>query len=76
MISEHDVIALTQTLPNSPFVAGDCAVVVHIYPGALAYELEFFSGSGDSIGVYTAESNYVRPLSSKDVSHVRELVTV
>lgn len=76
MIEEHDVVALTQALPKSPFVAGDCGVVVHIYPGAVAYELEFFSGSGQSIGIHTASSTFVRPLSSREVSHVREFVAV
>ena len=76
MIEEHDEVVLTRDLPKTPFVAGDCGVVVHIYPGAVAYELEFFSGDGQTIGVHTAESSCVRSLTSREVSHVRELAGI
>ena len=71
MIEEHDMVALTKNLPGTPFVVGDCACIVHIYPNAVAYELEFFAGNGHTIGVHTAEASSVRPLTSRDVKHVR-----
>ena len=59
-------------LPEYHLKAGDVGVVVHIYKGAVAYEMEFFTLSGDTLDVVTVESEQVRPVSNRDVLHVRQ----
>jgi hypothetical protein len=73
MINEHDSVVLTKDLPKAGLVAGDVGVVVHVYPGNAAYEVEFVRYDGSTIGVETLEADAVRRAGTRDVPHVREL---
>ena len=73
MIAEHDSVVLTKDLPASGLVSGDVGVVVHVYRGGAAYEVEFVSLDGSTIAVETLEGPAVRPAARSDVPHVREL---
>lgn len=73
MIQEHDYVALTQDLPAEGLYAGDVGTVVHIHRGGTAYEVEFMTLTGQTIAVATVDSSKLRPVNSRDVSHVREL---
>ena len=46
MIKEHEDIVLTVDLPSAGLMAGDVGVVVHIYEGGKAYEVEFIALDG------------------------------
>ena len=41
MISEHERVVLTEPVAAEGLVAGDVGTVVHVYPDAKAYEVEF-----------------------------------
>src|SRR5437867_3668574 len=41
MVREHDVVALTEDRPTDGLHRGDVGAIVHCYPGADAYEVEF-----------------------------------
>ena len=73
MINEHDVVVLTQDLPENRLKAGDVGTVVHIHPGGAGYEVEFMTLSGRTIAVTTVMASQVRAVTSRDVVHVREL---
>jgi len=73
MIHEHDCIVLTQDLPAEGLQAGDVGTVVHIHPDGAAYEVEFVTLTGQTVAVATVLPPQLRPVSSRDVSHVREL---
>lgn len=73
MIKEHDSVVLTKDLPNSGLVSGDVGVVVHVYPDGTAYEVEFVSFDGETIGVETLPADTVRRVGTRDVPHVHEL---
>ena len=73
-IREHDCIVLTAGLPADGLEAGDVGTVVHIHRGGEAYELEFMTLAGDTLAVATVLGGQCRPVSKRDVSHVRELV--
>ncbi|HXG09346.1 MAG TPA: DUF4926 domain-containing protein [Gemmataceae bacterium] len=73
MIREHDCIVLTQDIPDEGLQAGDVGTVVHIHQGGAAYEVEFMTLTGKTIAVTTVLASQLRPVSSRDVSHVREL---
>ena len=76
MIKEHDVVVLTQDLPEERLTGGDVGTVVHIHDGGAGYEIEFMTLSGRTIAVATVMASQVRAVSSRDLVHVRELQAV
>lgn len=73
MIKEHDRIVLNTPLPSEGLEAGDVGTVVHIYRDGQAYEVEFVTLDGHTAAVATLESSQVRPVTRRDLTHVREL---
>jgi len=76
MIKEHDCVVLTADLPDEKLEAGDVGTVVHIHQDGAAYEVEFMTLDGHTVAVATVESDQLRPVSHRDISHVRELQAV
>jgi hypothetical protein len=74
-VKEHDCVVLTAHLPGESLEAGDVGTVIHIHKGGRAYEVEFTTLDGRTLTVATIESNQLRPVSRRDVAHVRELQT-
>lgn len=74
-IKEHDCVVLTADLPDEELVAGDVGTVVHIHKSGAAYEVEFTTLDGRTLTVATVENKKLRPVSRRDVAHVRELET-
>ncbi len=73
MIKEHERVVLKTDLPAERLEAGDVGTVVHVYRDGLAYEVEFTTLDGSTAAVVTVESAHVRPVSNRDITHVREL---
>ena len=76
MIKEHDIVVLTQDLPEEQLTAGDVGTVVHVHDGGAGYEIEFMTLSGRTIAVATVTASQVRAVSPRDLVHVRELQPV
>ena len=76
MIKELERVVLKSAVPAEGLEAGDVGTVVHIHKGRAAYEVEFMTLDGHTVAVVTVESSQLRPVSSRDISHVRELTTV
>jgi hypothetical protein len=72
MIKDHDSVALVVDLPELDLKAGDLGVVVMIHGDGEGYELEIFGADGHTLDVVTVEAAWVRPISRRDVLHVRE----
>ena len=73
MIKEHDCVVLTSDLPDEKLFVGDVGTVVHIHREGVAYEVEFMTFTGETVAVATVASTQCRPVSHRDVNHVREL---
>lgn len=73
MIKEHDLVVLTEDVPEEGLAAGDVGTVVHIHNQGEGYEVEVVTLAGDTIAVASLLARQVRPVSEKDISHVREL---
>lgn len=73
-IKEHDCVVLTHDLTVENLQAGDVGAVVHIHKSGVAYEVEFVTLTGKTIAVATVEASHLRPVSKRDINHVRELV--
>ena len=75
MIKEHERVVLTAPVPASGLEAGDVGTVVHVYRDGEAYEVEFVTLGGRTAAVLTLEAAQLRPVSGRDMAHVRELQT-
>lgn len=73
MIREHDRVVLTQSLPEQRLEAGDVGTVVHVYADGKAYEIEFTMLDGSTAVVATIELESVRPVTSHEITHAREV---
>lgn len=74
MIQEHERVVLTTSVLAEGLEAGDVGTVVHIYRDGRAYEVEFVTLDGRTAAVVTLEADQVRPVNSREIPHVRELV--
>lgn len=72
-IREHDCIVLMADLPGDGLQAGDVGTVAHIHRGGAGYEIEFMTLTGETVTVATVLPTPLRPVSRRDVTHVREL---
>lgn len=73
MYRELETIVLTRAVPEHGLVAGDVGAIVHIYPDAAAFEVEFVTAGGDTVAVLTLEPDDVRHLAGAEILHVRPL---
>ena len=73
MIKEHDCIVMLQDLPEESLKTGDIGTVVHIHQGGAGYEVEFITLAGETVAVVTLLPPQLRPISRRDLAHVREL---
>jgi len=73
MIKEHDCVVLTSDLPGNSLQCGDVGTVVHVHREGAAYEVEFITLTGKTVAVVTVLPSQCRPISHRDISHVREL---
>ncbi len=75
MIREHDRVVLTVDLPDVGLKQGDIGTVVLIHQGGAGFEVEFMTLAGETIAVATLLPAQVRPITKRDIAHVRELQT-
>lgn len=72
MYSEHEVVVLKHSLPESGLEAGDVGAVVGVY-SAGGYEVEFTAADGSTVAVVTLSDNDIRPRRRREIFHVREV---
>jgi len=74
MIKEHDRVVLLKDVSEEGLKAGDVGTVVHVYRQGEAFEIEFMTLDGTTVAVVTLSASYVRTVSNRDITHVRELI--
>jgi hypothetical protein len=74
MIKEHERIVLLKDVPEEGLKSGDVGTVVHVYRQGEAFEAEFMTLDGKTVAVVTLTASHVRAVSSRDITHVRELI--
>jgi len=72
MIKEHDSVVLAEDLPSEK-LKGDIGTIVHIHGKDEGYEVEFTTLAGQTLTVVALSPQQVRPISPRDLAHVREL---
>lgn len=71
--SEHDRVVLVTPLASEGLEAGDVGTIVHVYRDGEAFEVEFVALDGHTTAVATVEAHDVRPVTSRDMTHSREI---
>ena len=71
--TEHDMVVLTRDVPEHRLRAGDVGTVVHVYDGKKAYEVEFVTGTGQTLAVETLQVESLRPLGEGEILHSRNV---
>ena len=71
MFQEHAQVVLACRLPALGLEPGDVGVVVQVHGQGAAYEVEFMSLDGRTIGLETLEAHQLRPVSASAVPHER-----
>ncbi len=74
MFEEHSQVVLKCPLPGLGLEPGDVGVVVHVHDTAVAYEVEFMTIDGRTIGVETLGAKDVRAAADNAVPHERERI--
>ena len=75
MFDEHSRVVLKRPLPSLGLEPGDVGVVVHNYGRGAAYEVEFLTLDGNTIGVSTLKAADLRQASARAVGHEREILS-
>ena len=73
MIRENEIVALTRGIPDYKLKIGDIGTVVHRYKEEIAFEVEFVNAEGETIAVLTLDRDSIRPITGKEILHVRSL---
>jgi hypothetical protein len=72
-IREHAVVVLNRDIAASGLRAGDVGAVVHGYAGGEAFEVEFVTGSGQTLAVETLAPSDIRLLGAGEILHIRNV---
>jgi hypothetical protein len=76
-MNELDVVELIDDLPVNHLKAGTEGTIVHVYTDGAAFEVEFFSDTGDTLDVLTVTPEQVRLVwSPEPVFAANELVVL
>ena len=73
MIKEHERVVLKTDVPAEKLRAGDVGTVLHVYSDGKAFEVEFTTLDGRTAAVATVEAAGVRPVTSREITHAREM---
>jgi hypothetical protein len=72
-MQELDLVVLTRDVEEFGLKSGDVGTVVHCYGQGEAFGVEFVAASGETVAVLTLTPADIRPLSGREILHVREL---
>ena len=71
MNQELDTVILVKDCPDQELMKGDMGEVVMVHGDGKAFEVEFVTLAGDTLGVLTLTADEVRAISARDMPHVR-----
>ena len=62
MIKEHDRVVLRKSIPDQNLKAGDVGTVIHVHKKGEAFEVEFLTLHGETVGLATVTASQIRPV--------------
>ena len=75
MITEHSLVVLDISPPDTKLARGDVGTVVHVYKNGAAFEVEFVDGGGNTISLITLDAEDVRKIKPGEMLHTRTTST-
>jgi len=72
-MNEHDTVVLTRPLPEHGLEAGDVGAIAHAGEDRRHFEVEFVTGSGETIAVVTLTAADIRRVDTSEILHVRRI---
>ncbi len=72
-MQELDQVVVLEDLNEMPVRAGDIGTIVGIYQTNKAYEVEFVSLTGQTVGVATLAASKIRAIHEGEIAHARLL---
>lgn len=72
MFKEHDIVVLTADLPEEGLEVGDIGTIVHLFPHAEAFVVEFMTSDGWTVAITDVLASQMRPASRDDTKHARK----
>ena len=76
MHREHDRVVLTDDISEKRLKSGDVGTIVHVYPDADAFAVEFLTLDGYTEAVAHVRGDQIRPVSKSDITHARNVEAV
>ena len=76
MHKEHDRVVLTDDISEKRLKSGDVGTIVHVYPDADAFTVEFLTLDGYTEAVAHVRGDQIRPVSKSDITHARNIEVV
>jgi hypothetical protein len=74
MLKDHSRIVLNTIQPCLCLEPGDVGVIVHNFGEGAAYEVEFMTLDGETVGVETVKAGNLRPVGEREIPHARALL--
>ena len=71
MIKEHDRVVLKTPVSEQGLKAGDVGTVIHVHKKGEAFEVEFLTLHGETVGIATLTASQVRPVLKREITHAR-----
>jgi uncharacterized protein DUF4926 len=62
MIKELELVVLRKSLPDQTLQASDVGTVIFVHKKGEAFEVEFMTLHGETVGIVTVTSSQVRPV--------------
>ena len=72
-IQEHDSVVLSRPLPEHGLQIGDVGAIVFVHCNNEAYEVEFITGDGNTVGVMTLKPEDIRRLDASEILLARRI---
>lgn len=73
-MNDLDLVILAEDLPEKGLREGDVGTLVFVHEGGAAYEVEFVTLDGETVGVVTLQAAQVRPVGRRQIAHARTVV--
>jgi hypothetical protein len=74
MIRELETVVLIRDLPEHGLDRGDIGAVVHCHEEGVSFDVEFVTGTGETVAVVTLTHKDVRPMLPNEILHAREII--
>lgn len=70
---KHEIVVLVPSLPEHGLQAGDIGTVVDVRGDGAEFEVEFMTGDGRTVGVFTLGASEIRKLDGSEILHARRV---